>query len=230
HGDALQCGAVFGDGQFGEPVLQGREGVAVGEDGGFRDSGGAAGGAELVDVVLADVHGGLLGGGARDELFEVEGEAVVAAEADDVSGGGDVRQPRPGVVRQVGVDQHRGRLHVGEVGGEFVGGQADVDRGSDDPRLGGGEEELEELAAVGGEEGDPVSFGQAEAEQCVGEPGGAGVQVRPGPGGPPGDHHGLLVAEEPGVVANDVADQHVRTPSSGRRGNASGVPDMSTVT
>ncbi len=192
----------------------------MGEDGAFGDSGRAAGGAELVDVVLVDGDGRRAGRGLADQPLQVQVKAVVAAEADDVLDRGHVGQPGAGGLGEVGVDQDGDRLDVGQVRGDLVRRVADVGGRADDARLRRGEEELDVLSAVRGEDREPVALGESEGGQGAREPVGADIQVRPGPGGAPRHHDGRLVSEEHGVAANDVADQHPATPRVQGAGSA----------
>src|SRR5215207_8441035 len=88
------------------------------------------------------------------------------------------------------------------------GGQSDVRRGTHDPRLGAGEEELEVLDAVRCENRQPVTLGEAEVEQRVGEAVRPDVEVGPGAGDPTRHHHRVGVGEGARVAPDDVPHEH----------------------
>ena len=193
-----------------EPVQHRCDRVGLREDRGLREPGRATRGAELVDVLLrngAARIGRLL---RREQLFEVELEAVPGPEPDHVTDRADLADEGARGRDERRVHQDRLGLDDAEVLDKLVRCEPDVQRRPDHARLGAREVELDVLTAVRGEHRDPIALPEPELEQRTRQ------AVRPlldlPPRGRPLARHDerVVVGEELRVTADDVADQHLR--------------------
>ena len=207
--DVLQHGLALGGGQLGGVAGDGGQCVAVGEHRGLRDAGRAARGRQHVDGRGVEAAGGVVGRGDGDEIVEVEREAVISAEADDVLDGCDRRAELAGQGSEAGVGEQRPRLHVAQVRRQLGQRQPDVERRAGHPRLGAGEEEGQVGGAVRGEDGDAVAHPETKCvHEDVRQPRRPIVELRPRPPAAVDLDHRVVVSEAPRVPAHDVGDQH----------------------
>src|SRR5262249_51832965 len=120
-----------------------------------------------------------------------------------------IRLHRARQVGEVRADEEEARGAVAEDAGQLGRGEPDVERGEDRAELAAGEEQVEVLDAVEGEDRDAVAAADPHAAQGVGEAGGAGVELRPdvAPAAIPVEER-LALGRQQRPPSNPIADEH----------------------